>query len=456
MHHLVSSSLLFTILLASSSASPLAKRDPTAYSKIHRQVIPGSGPRSFSKVRDRACLRYNLDCQSQAREELATNTASTASPNEKLATGGGPGSGEVTATPVNHDSEYICPIKVGGQTLNVNIDTGSSDLYIPLSSRPIRFVSLTRPSNRWVFNTALGAAEQSGRTVYDPSKSPTYKNVAGSSFAVNYGDSSQTYGSVGVDTVEVAGITVVGQAIELPSAVSSSFTNDINAEGILGLAFQSSNTIKPVSQPTFFENAQSSLQHAVFTANLKANTPGNYQFGVIDHTAYAGDTINYTPVNSSGGVWQFATKPGSSPAVADTGSSLLLLDDDIVNAYWAQVSVKSTDGHGSITFPCSTTLPDFHIQLGESYTATIAGSLINYATAAGQAGCEYIHLMHHGRTFYSDSCTKTDCLLETDCFGGLQSNTGQNINIFGDIMFQSQFVVFDAQNMQIGFAPHAA
>lgn len=131
MHHL--SSLLFTILLASTSASPvspLVKRDPTAYSKVHRQVIPGSGPRDFTRARNRACLRYNLECQSQAQEELVTNTASTAPANEKLATGGGSGSGEVTATPVNHDSEYICPITVGGQTLNVNIDTGSSDLYI--------------------------------------------------------------------------------------------------------------------------------------------------------------------------------------------------------------------------------------------------------------------------------------------------------------------------------------
>lgn len=400
MHHLLSSSLVFTILLASSSASPFAKRDPTAYSKIHRQVIPGSGPKSFATARDRACLRYNLDCQSQPREELATNTPSTASPNEKLATGGGPGSGQVTATPVNHDSEYICPITIGGQTLNVNIDTGSSDLYI-LSSSPSRcFVSLTGPLNRWVFNTALGASDQSGRTVYSPSKSPTYQNVAGSSFAVNYGDGSQTYGGVGIDTVEVAGITVVGQAIELPSAVSSSFTKDVNAEGILGLAFQSSNTIKPKSQPTFFENAQSSLQHAVFTANLKANTPGNYQFGVIDHTAYAGDTINYTPVNSSGGLWEFATKPGSSPAVADTGSSLMLLDDDIVNAYWAQVSGNSTDSQGSITFPCSTKLPDFHIQLGGSYMATIAGSLLNYATAVGQPGCEYFPTHSPWSTFH--------------------------------------------------------
>jgi len=248
---------------------------------------------------------------------------------------------------------------------------------------------LTGILNRWVFNTALAASDTSGRTVYDPSKSSTYKSIPGASFSLNYGDGSQTYGSVGVDTVQVGGITVVGQAVEMPSAVSSSFTKDVNAEGILGLAFQSSNTIRPESQPTFFENARSSLQHAVFTANLKANTPGNYQFGVIDHTAYAGDTINYTPVNSSAGLWKFATKSGSSPAVADTGSSLLLLDDDIVNAYWAQVSGNSTDSNGSITFPCSTKLPDFQIELGESYRATIAGSLINYATAVGQPGCEY-------------------------------------------------------------------
>ena len=32
---------------------------------------------------------------------------------------------------------------------------------------------------------------------------------------------------------------------------------------------------------------------------------------------------------------------------------------------------------------------------------------------------------------------------------------GQSLNIFGDVFFASQFVVFDAGNMRIGFAPHA-
>ncbi len=137
MHYLWSSSLLFTILLEFSSASPLAKKDVTAYSKIHRQVIPGSGPKDFSRAMNRACLRYSLDCQSPAQEKLIADTVPTPSPNEKLATGGGGrGSGQVSAFPVNQDSEYICPITVGGQILNVNLDTGSSDLYMLQSSSP--------------------------------------------------------------------------------------------------------------------------------------------------------------------------------------------------------------------------------------------------------------------------------------------------------------------------------
>ena len=40
----------------------------------------------------------------------------------------GTGAGEVSATPVDGNSEYLSPVSVGGQILQVNIDTGSSDL----------------------------------------------------------------------------------------------------------------------------------------------------------------------------------------------------------------------------------------------------------------------------------------------------------------------------------------
>lgn len=38
-------------------------------------------------------------------------------------------SGSVTASPAGaYDSEYICPVSIGGQTLNLDFDTGSADL----------------------------------------------------------------------------------------------------------------------------------------------------------------------------------------------------------------------------------------------------------------------------------------------------------------------------------------
>ena len=36
--------------------------------------------------------------------------------------------GSVTATPEQYDSEYLAPVSVGGSTLNLDFDTGSSDL----------------------------------------------------------------------------------------------------------------------------------------------------------------------------------------------------------------------------------------------------------------------------------------------------------------------------------------
>ena len=240
---------------------------------------------------------------------------------------------------------------------------------------------------RWVFNTALPAEDQQGRTVYDTDKS---KELTGYTFGVNYGDGSQTYGTVARDTVEVGGISVSGQAIELPTAVSHEFTNDTNSDGILGLAFYSANTIKPTKQKTFFENAMASLEAPVFTANLKAGSAGSYEFGYIDNTAYTG-TLQYTPLIQSAsavGLWAFEANPGTnaSPAIADTGTSLLLLDDDIVRAYWAPVPGHTSDPQG-ITFPCDIELPDFKIKLGD-YTATISGSLLNYS-AADEAGCKF-------------------------------------------------------------------
>ena len=103
------------------------------------------------------------------------------------------GVGSVTATPVEpNDLEYIAPVTIGGQTIDMNFDTGSSDL--------------------WVFNTQLNAQSGQGHTLYDPTKSADFKLLKGASFDISYGDGSGAAGNVGTDTVDIGGATEIGRA----------------------------------------------------------------------------------------------------------------------------------------------------------------------------------------------------------------------------------------------------
>ena len=47
---------------------------------------------------------------------------------EVIAAAAASNDGTVTANPEAYDSEYLCPVTVGSNTLNLDFDTGSSDL----------------------------------------------------------------------------------------------------------------------------------------------------------------------------------------------------------------------------------------------------------------------------------------------------------------------------------------
>ena len=67
---------------------------------------------------------------------------------------------------------------------------------------------------------------------------------------------------------------------------------------------------------------------------------------------------------------------GSITGIADTGTTLLLLDDNIVAAYYANVSgALYNDLAIGFVFPCDATLPDFSISVGgEIRTGNINGT----------------------------------------------------------------------------------
>lgn len=172
------------------------------------------------------------------------------------------------------------------------------------------------------------------------------KKLTGATWNITYGDGSFSSGIVYTDTASVGSPTFKNQAVELAQEVSEQFQQDINNDGLLGLAFSSINMVWPEQQLTFFDNVKSSLSGPLFAVNFKKGEPGTYAFGTTDESAYTGE-ITYFDVDSSQGFWTFPTSgyavgdgdvnDNSVEGIADTGTTLLLIDDDVVADHYRAI-----------------------------------------------------------------------------------------------------------------------
>ena len=230
-------------------------------------IAPGRGPRALAKAYAKFGVEISpelLLILEELLQALGISVPGLGSSGTSGSTGssgstGGTGTNEsttasqgmVAAVPQLFDSEYLAQVSIGTppQTLNLDFDTGSSDL--------------------WVFSTETPATQQGGQTLYNIPASSTAKQLQGATWSIKYGDGSSSSGDVYLDTVSIGGVTVTGQAVESARQVSSTFTNDSASSGLLGLAMNSINQVKPTPQKTFFSNAMSNLAMPLFTANLK-------------------------------------------------------------------------------------------------------------------------------------------------------------------------------------------
>ncbi|CAN8099822.1 unnamed protein product [Discula destructiva] len=392
---------------------------------------------------------------------------------------GGKKSG-VAATSAHGDQEFVSTIFVGTppQQLSVLIDTASSDLWL----------------------MGAGSAGTSNHKTYDVGSSSSATLMAGASWSIKYGDGSTSSGTVYNDRVNIGNLSVPHQAVEVASQVSSQFTNSLAYSGIVGMAMSSLNQIKPNPQMTWFDNIKDSLASPLFTVDLKHSSQGSYKFGYIDDAAHTG-SIYYSELHYEGilgAYWSFTAtsysvgtssstrrssggdardsvpqygssssslssesdglarlaraeahveekkwnvnKPTSTipehpsatrapttaiTGIVDTGTTLLLLPNNVVTAYYAQVPGASMSRKdGGYVFSCDSKLPDFSFTVGGG-RITIPGAYMNYMPIG---------------------------IGSSTCFGGIQSNNGLPVSVFGDIAIKSAFVVFDAGNSRMGWA----
>ncbi|KIM76739.1 hypothetical protein PILCRDRAFT_640972 [Piloderma croceum F 1598] len=326
---------------------------------------------------------------------------------------------EVPADSVQNDLEYVVSVTIGtpGVTLNLDFDTGSSDL--------------------WVWSSELRSA-QSGHNIYNPENSSTAKTVKGATWNISYGDGSSASGNVFTDVVAIGAISIPNQAVELAEKLSSSFQQDNGSDGLLGLAWPSLNTVTPTQQATPVDNMinLNIISPALFTANLdRGDDNGFYTFGVID-AAKAGvseSDIFYTAVDNSQGFWMFPSTQAvvngnpislsGNTAIADTGTTLALMSDSVVSAIYDAIPGSKMDStQGGFVYPEDATVPDVEIAVGDN---TFKINATDFSLGSAGAGM---------------------------LFGGIQSRGSNGFDILGDVFLKSVYVVFDQGNTRIGVA----
>ena len=209
-----------------------------------------------------------------------------------------------------------------------------------------------------MFSSELGkSTNTAGHTVYNASQSSSSKPVSGATWQISY-------------------VSITGQEIEAAKKLSSEFASG-PGDGLLGLAWPSINTVQPKAAQPPVQNmiSQGVIPQGLFTAHLSSyrdasSKDGNnyYTFGGIDSSVPGANSPYYTNVDNSQGFWMFDSTTASvngqsidrsnNTAIADTGTTLALVDDQTVEAIYNAIPGSSyNDEQQGYVFP-QTVTPD--------------------------------------------------------------------------------------------------
>lgn len=273
----------------------------------------------------------------------------------------------------------------------------------------------------------------STHTQYDPTKSSTYAED-GRPWSIQYGDGSTASGVLGTDTVNLGGLDIKKQTIELAKKESSQFASD-PIDGLMGLGFNTITTVSGVKTPVDNLISQGLITSPVFGVWLgkaKENGGGEYLFGGSNPDHYNG-TLTTVPIDNSQGWWTItvdslkaggASVSGSFDGILDTGTTLLLLTKTEANKVAAKYGAED-NGDGTYTIDCDTSSFD-------DLDFSINGSTF-------KVPAEDLVFEEDGSTCYAS-------------FG----YAGLDFAILGDTFLKNNYVIFNHEVPEVQIAPSVA
>lgn len=313
--------------------------------------------------------------------------------------------------------QYIGEISVGSpyQNFTVIVDTGSAWLWLP--------------------STSCLAQCPNARAFFDPAKSATYHSLE-LRMELKYG-MGRAVGQLSADRTAIAGAEAGDHAFILID--SNSDMNNLQGDGILGLAFSSLSS----GFPTLITRLKTrgSIQSAVFSIYLTRETSGlssAVTFGGFDLGKYsAGEAVRYVPVQGNVGYWSVAltglyvsnepVAPGVNMAIIDSGTSFIYGPSSAVQSLLHSIhSVgRCSEIGGMLLCTCTWYYPKRRYP---TLTFVLGGERFEVSPE--------MYLLEDGG----------QCLVMISGLGA-----GAEFWILGDVFMREYYTIFDMDKSRIGF-----
>lgn len=355
----------------------------------------------------------------------------------------------------NEFTFYSVDVKLGTpfQTIEVAIDTGSSDFWVIASNNS--------------FCTTNEELIEEGEGIdckgfsFDTSDSSTFQyNSSGAAdeFSIQYGDGTTATGNWGTDIFEISGVSLNDTSVAVAEKTNTT-------SGILGISFEklestyvnSDSDVTPftypnvpvlmVSQGHIKKNA-----YSLWLNDLNANS-GSLLFGGVDHSKYSGTLQTVPLINTIEGVskpMEMTVVLSSVSLVDNSGSSSTIMSGNIA---------ALLDSGTSLTY-----LPTQVLEvIGDALDGTYSSDLGLYVVPCNAGGSK-------GGISYNFSGAKITVSLEQLMFAltsedgsaatfqdgtlacALGVSAATDTIILGDTFLRNAYVVYDLDDYEISLA----
>ncbi|KAH7379756.1 aspartic peptidase domain-containing protein [Cadophora sp. MPI-SDFR-AT-0126] len=353
----------------------------------------------------------------------------------------------ITADLTNARSQglYFANVTVGtpGQALALQIDTGSSDVWVPAAEAAL-------------CSNAREGGCPNGQ--FDYQQSSTFLDVGENEFNISYVDGSGAAGDYFQDTFSIGGGTL--QQFQMGIALDTTI-----GTGIMGIGYNTSEANIDTGNGTIYPNLPlamvnqgliKSAAYSLWLNDLQSST-GSILFGGVDTAKYTGDliSIDVYPTSRRGRVTSFtvaftslsATSPSGTDqltpsgyaeaAILDSGTTITLLPDDVAAMVFEELGATVSNQLGAIVVPCDLAKVDGTLNYG------FGGE--GGPTIKVQVSDLVLPLtLTNGRTpKYTNG--------QEACQLGIQP-AGDLPVLFGDTFLRSAYAVYDLENNQIALA----